>query len=141
VLTPIPNKVISIFGKSMAASGAEDSDRILQLLIGLYEKEKQLDEKTDEEDVEKFSLQPGVGHFVSVLLAYQKRRMNSPSAVQRIEELLVQMDRIHQAGNDLVRPNYQVRRHVFFQFHFLGLYRICSHIEPSFNLLVLCYLH
>jgi hypothetical protein len=103
-----------MFGKSMAASGAEDSDRILQLLIGLYEKEKQIDEKMDEEDVEKFSLQPGVGHFVSVLLAYQKRRMNSPSAVQRIEELLVQMDRIHQAGNDLVRPNYQVMGHMFF---------------------------
>ena len=97
-------EVISMFGKSKTATGAENADRILQLFIDLYEKEKQLEKK----DEERFSLEPGTGHFVSVLLAYQKRRINVSLAVQRIEDLLIQMDRMHGAGNDKIQPNYQV---------------------------------
>jgi len=97
-------KVISMFGKSKTATGAEDADRILQMFIGLYEKEKQSVKK----DEEKFSLEPGTGHFVSVLLAYQKRRLNVSSAVQRMEELLLQMETLHGTGNDKIQPNYQV---------------------------------
>ena len=90
--------------KSSTKTAAEDADGILQSLIDLYEKEV----KSQDDDVGyDYSLQPGTGHFVSVFLAYQKKK--SKVGWRRIEELLVQMDRLHEDGNDKVKPNNQVR--------------------------------
>lgn len=92
-------------------NAAKDADRILQLLISLSEKEAKSNvtntNEDDEEDPDKYSIQPGLGHFVSVLLAYKNQ--TSAAGVKRIEELLVQMEQMFLAGNDQVKPNYQVR--------------------------------
>mmetsp|Transcript_12102 Transcript_12102/g.22648 ORF Transcript_12102/g.22648 Transcript_12102/m.22648 type:complete len:897 (+) Transcript_12102:266-2956(+) len=100
--------VIGMFAKRNTANAAKDADRILQMLISLAEKEAKTNVSTyeeDAEDSEKYSIQPGVGHFVSVLLAYKNQ--TSAAGVKRIEELLVQMEQLFIAGNDQVKPNYQ----------------------------------
>lgn len=102
--------VISMFAKRKTKNAAKDADRILQWLISLSEKEAKPndikhEEECDGEDPEKFSIQPGVGHFVSVLLAYKNQ--TSAAGVKRIEELLVQMEQMFISGNDQVKPNYQ----------------------------------
>jgi hypothetical protein len=100
-----------MFAKRRTKNAAKDADRILQWLISLSEKEAKPndikhEEGEDGEDPEKFSIQPGVGHFVSVLLAYKNQ--TSAAGVKRIEELLVQMEQMFISGNDQVKPNYQV---------------------------------
>lgn len=100
--------VISLFAKSNTKTAAEDADRILQWLISLYEKDVNSGKVRNEKN-NSYSLQPSYVHFISVLIAYQKRSMGRGAAVQRIEELLVQMDAMCQAGNDKVTPTYQVR--------------------------------
>ena len=130
--------VISLFSKSNGRTAAEDADRVLQRLIHLYddgdenhgnavhgknnenpggirgEQKKHADPQwlTIDEGYQdgSYSLQPGTGHFVSVLLAYQRRGYKAKESIQRIEELLVQMDALYEAGNDKVAPTYQVRR-------------------------------
>lgn len=104
--------VIAMMAKGQTPTAAEDADRILQLLIDYSQKEEKSNSVTsynDEEDAdaaEKYSsIQPGVGHFVSVLLAYKQR--STIAAVNRMEELLVQMENMFIAGNDQVKPNYQ----------------------------------
>lgn len=93
---------ISLFATSPSKNNAKDADRILQRLIEFHEKETLKGNLLSTEEEMDYSTEPGTGHFVSCLLAYQRRQ-----DIQRIEELLFQMESLYQAGNDKVKPDYR----------------------------------
>ncbi len=113
-----------MFAKSHTKTGAEDADRILQWLISLYDKDVNTINDRDERNY-SYSLQPSYVHFISVLLGYQRKKFGRAAAVRRIEELLVQMDTMYEAGNDKVKPTYQVRKIIY-----MFIFRSCS---PDLN--------
>lgn len=100
--------VIALFALSKSPNAAKDADKILQFQISLYENEKidaNICDSADIKEKTKYSLAPGVPHFVSVLLAYSNSKQ--AGAVQRIEELLMQMERLDDAGVPDMKPTYQ----------------------------------
>jgi hypothetical protein len=106
--------VISILARSKSHHGAADADRVLHWLIDLYENESQKNQHSNKsmQESELYQvLQPTVDHFITVLLGYGRSR-NKKKACARIEELLVEMERLHEAGLNGVKPTYQVSLYI-----------------------------
>lgn len=100
--------VISLFATSKSPHAAKDADRILQWQISLYENENietTVIEGTNEKEQLKYTLAPGVPHFVSVILAYSNSKQRG--SAERIAELLMDMERLQEAGNPQLKPTYQ----------------------------------
>lgn len=100
---------MSIFAKSHSHDGAVEADKILHWLIELYEKEK-VKQQLPNKHIDNRSyqmLQPTEEHFKSVFFGYA-RRANKRKACSRIRELLVEMERLSEAGLTEVKPTYKV---------------------------------
>lgn len=100
--------VISLFATSKSPHAAKDADRILQWQLSLYENEhteRATADVIDEKEHQKYTLAPGVPHFVSVILAYSHSKQRG--AAERIAELLMEMERLQENGNPQLKPSYQ----------------------------------
>lgn len=100
--------VISLFATSKSPNAAQDADRILQWQLSLHENEDTeaaSRDGVDEKEHNKYTLAPGVPHFVSVILAYSNSKQRG--AAERIAELLMEMERLQEAGNPQLKPSYQ----------------------------------
>lgn len=101
--------MLSILARSPSQDGAEKADKILHLLIDMYQKETL--KKQSSNDTNSYLayplLQPSVEHFRSVFLAYVKGK-NKKKACKRIGELLVEMENLIEAGLTEVKPTYEV---------------------------------
>ncbi len=79
---------------------------MLHCFIDSYQKDIQL--QINENELEEYPiLQPKVDHFITVFLGYGRRR-DKKRACDRIGELLVEMEQLHETGLSQVRPTYQV---------------------------------
>ena len=87
-------------------------------MIDLYQKESQ--KTSNSSKVVNYDLypvlQPSVEHFITVLLAYGRRK-DKKRACDRMKELLVEMERLHESGMN-VKPNYQVSLYSRISFFF-----------------------
>lgn len=105
------HQVLSILSNSQSKDGANEAYRILRWLVDFYEKESHKSQSplSGEGDKQSYPvLRPTIGHFMTVFLAFSKRQ-NVNLACQRIAELLIEIQRLNDAGLSGFQPNYQVR--------------------------------
>ncbi len=106
------HQVLSILSNSQSKDGANEAYRILRWLVDFYEKESMKYQSPLSGNGDKKSsypvLQPTIGHFMTVFLAFSKRQ-NVNLTCQRIAELLMEIQRLNDSGLSGFQPNYQVR--------------------------------
>ena len=119
--------VLNIFLESRLEDAAVDADRILCWLIKLAHEQKAVQQSTQtmKGDTEKYPfLFPNKGNFKSVFLNYLKRK-DKHLAIRRIEELLLEMETLSEAGFTDCQPTYEVSL-------MLLIYSLHLHNIPSF---------
>jgi len=97
--------VISLHANSSSYKGAQNAERILQWMLGLYEKDLNSVDGKMYHATAGDALKPSAEHFLAVLFSYSNRRIRGAS--EKAQRLLVQMEQMYQAGNDDVKPTYQ----------------------------------
>jgi len=100
--------VISLHARSRSKNGAQNADRLLQWLINSQKKvSMELNTNDLNTDDSEYNFDPSndivTAHFLTVMLAYSRRRSND--AAPNVERLLMQMENMYQAGNQNVKPN------------------------------------